>query len=479
MSETFTQVPPDSTGDKLAGQDFTRGANTVVREEVVIGNATGNTAMADVSAANGLEVDVTRSALPSGAATSAAQLADGHAVTVDNAGAGAAVNVQDGGNSITTDNDDLVSTNNSTSTPLGIGASFVGASDDVLGYTGISVQLDSSHDSATDGMTFEFSTDNTNWDMMHAHTYTAANGARVFQFATHAQFFRVNYTNGGTGQTTFRVQTILHRQTLLTTIHRLVDSVDPDRSAQLNKSAIIAQAAGSGDFVPVQATAAGNLKTSLEEVDAGVTIPISAASLPLPTGAATSAAQLAAGHTVTANAGTDLNTSALATSAGQLADGHAVTVDNASLVTTNATSDGWDNAASDGASVSGDVAHDGPDAGEPVKVGAKAISLGADPTEVAANDRTDLYSTRAGQLFTIGGHPNVLTKHLNITDTDGAQTDTNLLAAVVAATDKCVVHILQLRVITPTPWTCSAVSVLAQRIPQLMMLLASSFPTLA
>jgi hypothetical protein len=130
----------------------------------------------------------------------------------------------------------------------------------------------------------------------------------------------------------------------------------------------------------------------------------------------------------------------LALAANQLADGHNVTVDNASIAVTNAIADGWDNAASDGASVSGDLAHDAPDATtEPVKIGARAISLGADPTEVAAADRTNLYATRAGQLFTLGGHPNILTKQLNITDADGAQTDTNLLAAVVAATDKCVV----------------------------------------
>lgn len=41
--------------------------------------------------------------LPSGAATAALQLPDSHNVTVDNAAAGAAVNVQDGGNSLTVD----------------------------------------------------------------------------------------------------------------------------------------------------------------------------------------------------------------------------------------------------------------------------------------------------------------------------------------------------------------------------------------
>lgn len=41
--------------------------------------------------------------LPTGAATSAAQLPDGHNVTVDNAAGAGAVNIQDGGNSITVD----------------------------------------------------------------------------------------------------------------------------------------------------------------------------------------------------------------------------------------------------------------------------------------------------------------------------------------------------------------------------------------
>jgi hypothetical protein len=52
--------------------------------------------------------------LPAGASTSALQLPDGHNVTVDNAAGAAAVNVQDGGNSLTVD---------ATSLPLPTGAS--------------------------------------------------------------------------------------------------------------------------------------------------------------------------------------------------------------------------------------------------------------------------------------------------------------------------------------------------------------------
>jgi hypothetical protein len=48
-------------------------------------------------------VVVSSSALPAGAATAALQLPDGHNVTIDNAVGAAAVNIQDGGNTITVD----------------------------------------------------------------------------------------------------------------------------------------------------------------------------------------------------------------------------------------------------------------------------------------------------------------------------------------------------------------------------------------
>jgi len=85
----------------------------------------------------------------------------------------------------------LIESGNSTTTPLGSGASFIGTTTDVLSCSGISVFLDSDQDSAVDGMTFEFSSDGTNFDDIKVFTYTAVNGARTFQFGIQAQFFRV------------------------------------------------------------------------------------------------------------------------------------------------------------------------------------------------------------------------------------------------------------------------------------------------
>lgn len=74
--------------------------------------------------------------------------------------------------------------------------------------------------------------------------------------------------------------------------------------------------------------------------------------------------------------------------------------------------------------VAGTIAHDSADSGNPLKIGAKAVSFGATPTAVAGDDRTDLYANRAGILFVLGGHPNIITRRDNYT---AAQTDTAIV----------------------------------------------------
>lgn len=70
------------------------------------------------------------------------------------------------------------------------------------------------------------------------------------------------------------------------------------------------------------------------------------------------------------------------------------------------------------------LAHDAPDAGSSLPVGFRAIAHGTNPTAVAAADRTVAYANRAGVPFMIGGHPNVITETVQVTDADGAQTGT-------------------------------------------------------
>lgn len=133
------------------------------------------------------------------------------------------------------------------------------------------------------------------------------------------------------------------------------------------------------------------------------------------------------------NASSQMDVNIAASAATLTVASHAVTnagtfaVQDATAQASLSVMDDWDNTASDGASVSGDVAHDGVDAGEPVKVGHVAIAHGTNPTAVAAADRSNWYANRAGVPFVIGGHPNVKTASINVTDADGAQTDTAII----------------------------------------------------
>jgi hypothetical protein len=151
------------------------------------------------------------------------------------------------------------------SNQLGASGVFSPSGTDVSGYATVAITLHSDQDSAEDGMRFEFSIDGTNWDDVYKFNMVASQSqTRRFQFPVTAQYFRINYINGTTPTTEFRVQTILHRSNILTSIHRVQDVVRDDRSAQVMKEVIIAQREGleNQDFYPVQADVQGNLKVT-------------------------------------------------------------------------------------------------------------------------------------------------------------------------------------------------------------------------
>ena len=84
--------------------------------------------------------------------------------------------------------------------------------------------------------------------------------------------------------------------------------------------------------------------------------------------------------------------------------------------------------------VFGTRAHDEADGEGPVKIGHKAIAHGADPTAVAAGDRTDWYANRDGIPFVMGGHMNTITRRDNYTTAQ-----TNAAIVTVAGGTKIVV----------------------------------------
>lgn len=95
--------------------------------------------------------------------------------------------------------------------------------------------------------------------------------------------------------------------------------------------------------------------------------------------------------------------------------------------------DDWDNAASDGASVSGDVAHDAVDAGEPVKIGGYAKA--AAPTDVSADgDRVNAWFDLAGRQAVFDGGLSIsIDDGGNVITVDGTVAVTNAGLTELAA----------------------------------------------
>jgi len=321
-----------------------------------------------------------------------------------------------------------VDSGNSTTSVLGSGATFTGTGVDVLAYEAVTITLASSHDSATDGMTFQFSTDNSNWDDVYTFTMDiSSSDTRRFQFPTTAQYFRVVYTNGGTLQTHFRVQTILHHNNQLTSIHRLADSSSPDRSAQVVKSAIIAQQGGggpsAGNFIPIQATNGGNLRISLQEASDGMDIGAgNAGSETLRVSISTDDVNMSAIKTAielidTVGGGTEATAQRVtiaSDSTGLLSiddNGGSITIDgtvteanSTAILADTAIMSEWDNTDSDGASVSGNKAHDAAWGNtEPVGIGLEArTTLG---TAVGDGDMVKAMGDDNGRQVTVNNCP--------------------------------------------------------------------------
>ena len=99
----------------------------------------------------------------------------------------------------------MLSQRNSSSSPLDAGGVFTGGADDVAAYAGALISIFSDV-----GGSYEVqgSANGSDWDSIHANdTYVPAPAALELTIPATARFFRVQYTNGGSPQTFFRLTT--------------------------------------------------------------------------------------------------------------------------------------------------------------------------------------------------------------------------------------------------------------------------------
>jgi hypothetical protein len=153
----------------------------------------------------------------------------------------------------------VISTNNSTTTPLGANATFTGTSEMTNGYGIIYINVYASVASAADGLLIEQSSDGINWDHDDKYTVPALSG-KNYSINPYARYLRVSYTNGAVAQTAFRLQTILKTNGIPSS-HRIQDAIVDDDDAELQKAVLTGKAPDS-TYQNVTTTTDGNLTIS-------------------------------------------------------------------------------------------------------------------------------------------------------------------------------------------------------------------------
>ena len=260
-------------------------------------------------------------------------------------------------------NPSLVSTLNSSTAALGIGGVFTGTSENVADYAEVRIVVFTDQVSATDGLSVQQSPDGTNWDIIDTLTVPASTG-KTYGFGISARFYRIVYTNGGTANTVFRLQSVLHRvrtkpssvrpqdgrgndndfeenlaYTMLyngtswdrgrgTTANGLavdVTRVPANQSVNISQINGVAPSVGSG----INGTGVQRVTIATDQA----AVPVSAASLPLPAGASTETTLAALNTKVTAvNTGAVTVSTALPTGANTIG-----AISNTSFIATQAT----------------------------------------------------------------------------------------------------------------------------------------------
>ena len=153
-----------------------------------------------------------------------------------------------------------ISTLNSTIETLDPDEAFTGDAEDITNVAMVYITTKSDVASATDGLSIQQSSDGVNWDHTDEFTVGAGSG-KTFSFQAATNWFRIVYTNGGTIQGFFRLQTKLSSVYGKPSSHRIQDSIIGDDDAELVKSVQSAETA-KGEFVNVGATSSGSLKVA-------------------------------------------------------------------------------------------------------------------------------------------------------------------------------------------------------------------------
>jgi len=130
-----------------------------------------------------------------------------------------------------------VSTANSSTANLGISGVFTGAFEEMTDFAFIAVSIIADQASASNGLTFQWSSDGVNVDQSDISN-VLANTGRSFALTVRARYFRIVYTNGVVAQTAFRLNTVFHQSGVGTITKPISTVITDDSFAQLIQAVI-------------------------------------------------------------------------------------------------------------------------------------------------------------------------------------------------------------------------------------------------
>ena len=136
---------------------------------------------------------------------------------------------------------------NSTTDNLAISGVFTGEWFDTINFASIIIGIKSDQDSAIDGLKIEWSSDGATAIQDDVFTISANRG-KVYTFMPANRHYRIVYTNGLTETTLLDIQSILKATSIISSSHRIQDSIIGEDDATLNKAVLSGQDEFTGFF---------------------------------------------------------------------------------------------------------------------------------------------------------------------------------------------------------------------------------------
>jgi hypothetical protein len=141
----------------------------------------------------------------------------------------------------------VTSAGNSSTATLLAGGVFTGKSEDVREYASIIVTVHPDVRSATDGLSIEFSHDNSIWHVTDTYTIHA-DAVKTYTFQPVMRYFRLVYTNGSVAQSSLHLQVQYRTGVVKASSHRAQDSVGGQDDAELVKAILEDRHGHAGEF---------------------------------------------------------------------------------------------------------------------------------------------------------------------------------------------------------------------------------------